>query len=128
MRWGPYTREVQEIRILVELVEDSTRAILDIRGGENSNRVPRKSFGEPRAAVVVLLRRDSGRNCLLRSAAAPIHSPSKVSRCTFTGLQQVGMRLMQRLAKFEHRRRHSTQLPSGTQLCNAPPSSSRGRP
>jgi hypothetical protein len=54
-----YTSKVQEIRVLMELVEDSARAIFDIRCSENSDRVGREGFRKLRTTIVVFLSRNS---------------------------------------------------------------------
>ena len=54
------TSQVEEVRFLVEFVEDGTGAVLDIRRREDSDTVLGESFGEVCAALVVLESRNSG--------------------------------------------------------------------
>lgn len=60
---GHCTGQIQEVGILVELVEDGTRAVLDIGGGEHSDGAFGQGFGKFHAAVVVFLCGDSRRDC-----------------------------------------------------------------
>lgn len=53
-----FTSQVEEVWFLVELVEDGTGAVFDIRRSEDGNTVLGESFGEVCAALVVL----EGRN------------------------------------------------------------------
>lgn len=54
------TGEVEEVRVLVELVEHGPRADLDVRRGEEGDGLWREGLGEPDAALVVLLGGDAG--------------------------------------------------------------------
>jgi hypothetical protein len=54
------TCEIEEVRVLVELVEDGSRAVFDVRSCKDRNRVWGKRFRKLHAAVVVLLGGDAG--------------------------------------------------------------------
>jgi hypothetical protein len=47
-------RKIQKVRVLVELVEDGARGILQVIRSEDGYRVRRKLFGEVCAALVIL--------------------------------------------------------------------------
>jgi hypothetical protein len=57
-----------EVRVLVELVEDGARRVLEVRGGEDGDGVGRQLFGEVGAALKVLEGGDAGRDCAVWSA------------------------------------------------------------
>lgn len=54
------TGQVEEIRLLVKLVEDSTRSVLDIGRSEDGDGILWEGFGEVRATFVVFESSDSG--------------------------------------------------------------------
>jgi hypothetical protein len=54
------TGQVEEVRLLVELIEDGTRSVLDVGGSEDGDGVLGKGFGEVCAAFVIFKGRDSG--------------------------------------------------------------------
>lgn len=60
---GLHTGQVEEVGILVELVEDGTRAVLDVGGCEHGNGAFGEGIGELHSPVVVFLGGDSGRDC-----------------------------------------------------------------
>lgn len=49
-----FTGQVEEVRVLVEFVEDCARGILEVGTGEDSDRVGRELVGELLAALPVL--------------------------------------------------------------------------
>jgi len=61
------TREVEEIGILVEVIEDSTGAILGVRGSNHRNSIVGKFRGKLRATMRILECSDAGRNWVLVS-------------------------------------------------------------
>jgi hypothetical protein len=81
------TSQIQKVRILVELVEDGSGAVLDIGRGEYGDGVLRESFGKLDASVVVFLRRDTGRDYHSSTRSLPptwkvVTAPSPaLSRC-----------------------------------------------
>jgi hypothetical protein len=54
------TGQVEEVRLLVEFVEDGTGSVLDIGGSEDGDGVLGEGFGEVCAAFMVFEGRDSG--------------------------------------------------------------------
>lgn len=58
------TSQVEEVRFLVEFVEDGTGAVFDIRRSEDGDAVLGESFGEICAALVVFESRNSGSHCV----------------------------------------------------------------
>lgn len=79
------SRQVQEVWILVELVEDGAGRIFQVVCGEDGGRVWGQFFGEGGAALVVLEGRDTGGDCSMLVEGKTLlgrSSPSPaLSRC-----------------------------------------------
>jgi hypothetical protein len=54
------TGQVEEVRLLVEFIEDGARSVFDIGGSEDGDGVLRKGFGEVCTTFVIFEGRDSG--------------------------------------------------------------------
>jgi hypothetical protein len=54
------TGQVEEVRLLVEFIEDSTGSVLDIGGSEDGDGVLGEGFGEVCATFVIFESRDPG--------------------------------------------------------------------
>ena len=60
-----YTSQVEEVGVLVELVEDCARSKLQIRTGEDSDRVRWQLFGELLATLVIFERSNVWCDCFI---------------------------------------------------------------
>jgi len=63
MQMSSCTGQIEKVRVLVELVEDGTRAVLDVGRGEYGNRMRGQRLGELDAAAVVLLSGNARCDC-----------------------------------------------------------------
>ena len=92
------TSQIEQVRLLVELVEDGTRSVLQITRCEDRNAITRKLSCKRCASVMIVEGSDAWCDCIILALR---------SRCcfwiilTFASLDEMRMSLVQRLAELQ---------------------------
>ncbi len=93
-----HTRQVEEVRVLVELVKHGTRSVFDIGRGYNGNGIFGELGGKLGASLCIFKGGNSRRYCR-HSSNQRCFREVCVSDLTFARFEKVGMGLMHRLAE-----------------------------
>lgn len=111
--WFVEPGQVEKVRLLMEIVKDSARSVLDVGCRKNSNAIVRQFTGKSCAAVVILEGGDARRDLAIVLAGRVRISNAARQDLTLAWLHQVWMRLVQGLPKSDVGGRYQAPLGNG---------------